>query len=60
MVKTLLKELMKDTYELPFEQKKTDVTCVKGHEWLGYKLSEQLGWYHDYYGRPFGAAFYFY
>ncbi len=37
--------------------KRTDVTCVKGKS--GSEFSEQLGWYHDYYGRPFGDGFYF-
>ena len=37
--------------------KRTDVTCVKGQSGLEY--SGQLGWYHDYYGRPFWGGLYF-
>ncbi len=37
--------------------KRTDVTYVKGQS--GSEYSEQLGWYHDYYGRPFGGGLYF-
>lgn len=39
--------------------KRTDVTCVKGHRVARIIISEQLGWYHDCFSRPFGAAFYF-